>query len=133
MSFTNFHKRRFGIPASDFLRGFLCEHEVQLHHLPPNAVLQLASFVAMCEAFLGIAPNKNLFLMVFEVKTHKAHGSDGSVLAPVGGMNLQTCQGVCHSYSRLPLKTSNSGWHNHWFYIHDDATAPSPLSLALLR
>ena len=61
VSFTKFHKRGFGILLSDFLRGFLCEHGVQLHYLPPNAVLQLASFVAMCDAFLGIAPNKDLF------------------------------------------------------------------------
>ena len=45
-------------------------------------------FVVMCEAFLGIAPNKDLFWRVFEVKTQKAHGLDGSVLALVGGMNL---------------------------------------------
>jgi hypothetical protein len=80
----------------------------------------------VCEAFLGIAPNKDLFWKVFVVKTHKAHGSDGSVLALMGGMNLQTRQGVSHSYPCLPLKTSNSGWHNHWFYIRDDAAAPSP-------
>jgi hypothetical protein len=45
---------------SDFLYGFLCEHRVQLHHLPSNVVLQLASIVIMCEAFLGIAPNKDV-------------------------------------------------------------------------
>jgi hypothetical protein len=29
----------------------------------------------------------------------------------------------------------NSGWHRHWFYIWDDATAPLPLfsSVALVR
>jgi hypothetical protein len=43
----------------------------------------------MCEAFLGIVPNKDLFRRVFEVKTHKVHGSDGGVLAPMGRMNLQ--------------------------------------------
>lgn len=37
--FTNFHKRGFRMLASDFLHGFLCEHDVQLHHLPPNAIL----------------------------------------------------------------------------------------------
>ena len=52
-------------------------------------MLELAGFVIVCEAFLGIAPNKDLFRKVFEVKTHKAHGSDGNVLAPMGGMNLQ--------------------------------------------
>ena len=30
-------------------------------------------FIVVCEAFLGIAPNKDLFQRVFEVKTHKVH------------------------------------------------------------
>jgi hypothetical protein len=48
VSFTDFHKRGSGIPAFDFLHGFLHENGVQLHHLPPNAVLQLASFIVVC-------------------------------------------------------------------------------------
>jgi len=51
-------------------------------------VLQLASFVVVYEAFLGMEPNKDLFRRVFEVKTRKAYGSDGGVLAPVGRMNI---------------------------------------------
>jgi hypothetical protein len=51
-------------------------------------VLQLAGFVVVCEAFLGIEPNKDLFQRVFKVKTHKAHVSDGGVLASVGEMNI---------------------------------------------
>ena len=51
-------------------------------------VLQLAGFVVVYEAFLGIELNKDLFWPIFEVKTHKAFGSDGSVLAPMGGMNI---------------------------------------------
>ena len=88
VSFIDFHKRGFGIPTSDFLCGFLREHGVQLQHLSPNAVLQQVGFIIMCEAFLGIAPNKDLFYGVFEVKPRKVHGSDGGALAPVGGMNL---------------------------------------------
>lgn len=80
----------------------------------------------MCEAFLGIAPNKDLFWKVFEVTTRKVHGSDGSVLAFVGGMNLQMRQGFTLSYPCLSLKCSNSSWHNHWFYIRDDAATPVP-------
>ena len=45
--------------------------------------------MVVCDSFLGIAPNKDLFQRVFEVKTRKAHGLDGSVLAPMGGINLQ--------------------------------------------
>ena len=113
MSFTNFHKYGFGVPVSDFLHGFICKHGVQLQHLPPNAVSQLAGFVVVCEAFLGIAPNKDLFRRVFELKTRKVHGLDGIILAPMGGMNLQMRQGVSRSYSCLPLKILNCGWHNH--------------------
>ena len=61
MSFVDFHERGFVILASDFFHGFLCEYGVQLQHLPPNAVLQLAGFVVVHEAFLGIEPNKDLF------------------------------------------------------------------------
>jgi hypothetical protein len=55
------------------------------------------------ETFLRIAPNKDLFWGIFEAKTHKVHGSYGGLLAPMGSMNLQMCQVVSHSYSRLPL------------------------------
>ena len=51
-------------------------------------MLQLSGFVVVCEAFLGIEPNKDLLRRVFEVKTHKAHGFDGGVLTLVGGMNI---------------------------------------------
>lgn len=85
---TNFHERGFVVPALDFLHGFLGEYEVQLQHLPPNAVLYLTSFVVLYEAFLGIKPNKDLFRWVFEVKTHKARGFDGGVLASMSGMNI---------------------------------------------
>ena len=63
----------------------------------------------MCEAFLGITPNKDLFLRVFEVKTRKVHGSNGGALTPVAEMNLQMCHGVSRNYLCLPLKSSNSG------------------------
>jgi hypothetical protein len=88
VSFTNFHEHEFMIPVLDLFHGFLREYGIKLQHLPPNAVLQLAGFVVVYEAFLGIKPNKDLFRWVFEVKTRKAHGSDGGVLAPVGGMNI---------------------------------------------
>jgi hypothetical protein len=62
VSFPDFHEREFKILASDFfLCGFLCEYDVQLQRLPPNAVLQLAGFVIVCDAFLGIEPNRELF------------------------------------------------------------------------
>ena len=37
VSFIDFHEREFRILTSDFLRGFLWEHGVQMQHLPPMA------------------------------------------------------------------------------------------------
>ena len=36
-----------------------------MHHLPPNGMLELAGFMVIYEAFLGIEPNKDLFLWLF--------------------------------------------------------------------
>ena len=99
---------RFTISTLDFFHGFLREYGIQLELLSPNVVLQLACFVVVYETFLGIEPNKDLFRWVFEVKTRKAYGSNGGVLAPVGGMNIQMCYDVSHSYLCLPLRSSNS-------------------------
>ena len=109
VSFTDFHEPRFGIPMSDFLRGFLLEHGVQMHHLPPNGVLQLVGFVVVYEAFLRIEPNKELFWWLFEVKSQRVLGSAGGALAPVGGMNIQMRSRVSHFYLCLSLRSSNSG------------------------
>ncbi|KAE8789689.1 hypothetical protein D1007_36119 [Hordeum vulgare] len=48
--------RGFGLPASAFFNNFLTFFGLQPHHLVPNAILQLASFVVLCEGFLGIEP-----------------------------------------------------------------------------
>ena len=89
-------------------------------------MLHLAGFIVIYEAFLGIEPYKDLFQRVFEVKTRKAHGSDGGMLAPVGEMNIQICYGASYNYPCLSLRSFNSGWHGNWFYIHDNVAAPLP-------
>jgi hypothetical protein len=125
VSFTDFHKRGFRISVSNFLPTQCCSWKASSSCVRPS---------------WGSSPTKTYFAR-FKVKTHKAHGSNGmnlqqaSPTSLVGGMNLQTHQGVSRNSPCLPLKTSNSSWRNHWFYIHDDAAAPLPSfsSTALLR
>ncbi|KAE8792766.1 hypothetical protein D1007_32634 [Hordeum vulgare] len=52
--------RGFGLPASTFFCNFLTFFILQSHHLAPNAILQLASFIVLCEGFLGIEPRLDL-------------------------------------------------------------------------
>ncbi|KAE8805517.1 hypothetical protein D1007_18445 [Hordeum vulgare] len=53
--------RGFGIPASTFFSNWLTFFGLQPHHLAPNAILQLSSFVFLCEGFLGIEPRLDLW------------------------------------------------------------------------
>ncbi|KAE8767163.1 hypothetical protein D1007_61514 [Hordeum vulgare] len=46
--------RGFGLPTSDFFARFLTFFGLHPHHLAPNSIIQPASFVVLCEGFLGI-------------------------------------------------------------------------------
>jgi hypothetical protein len=48
------------LPVSPFFRGLLDFYSLNLTHLNPNFVLQIAVFVHLCEAFLGIIPHFGL-------------------------------------------------------------------------
>jgi hypothetical protein len=54
VSFVAFHKRSFSVPAGWFIRGVLFEYALQLQHLNPNNIQQMAAFEEMCEGYLGI-------------------------------------------------------------------------------
>jgi hypothetical protein len=57
VSFVRFHKRGFAVPASCFMRGLCYHYDVELHNFAPNAISQAATFVSVCEGFLGIPTN----------------------------------------------------------------------------
>jgi hypothetical protein len=44
------------------MRALLHYYKVELHHLTPNAVSQAAIFTAVCEGYLGMEPQWNLWL-----------------------------------------------------------------------
>ncbi|KAE8766959.1 hypothetical protein D1007_61742 [Hordeum vulgare] len=60
--------RGFGLLASEFFARFLTFLGFQPHHLAPNAILQLASFVVLCEGFLGIEPRLDIWRKLFLFK-----------------------------------------------------------------
>jgi hypothetical protein len=62
----------FALPASCFLRQFLDHFHLQPHHIGANAMMTLAAFAALCEAYLGIWPNVELFRRLIYFKTQTA-------------------------------------------------------------
>ena len=68
VTFLMFYECGLGHPAHRFLLGLLNEWKVELQHLNPNRVPHIAGFITLCEAFLGIDSEVNMF---------KPHSPDG--------------------------------------------------------
>jgi hypothetical protein len=65
VSFIRFHERGFTVPASRFLRALCYHYGVELQNFAPNAISQAATFVGVCEGFLGIPVNRDLWVHLF--------------------------------------------------------------------
>jgi hypothetical protein len=72
------------LPTCDFLCGLLDHYHIQLVHLNPNSILQIAIFVHLCEAFLGISPDFPLF------KNYLKYQPSAANWKVIGGVGLQT-------------------------------------------
>jgi hypothetical protein len=116
VSFVAFHERGFSVPAGRFIRGVLFEYGPQLQHLNPNSIQQMAVFEAMCEGYLGISAHWHLFRYFFRFACLK----EGSRAATIGCANLRMKQGQGDDYIPVSLTSSNSSWHNGWFYLRND-------------
>jgi hypothetical protein len=58
--FVLFLIRGLALPVSPFFCGLLDFYDLNLTHLNSNSILQVAIFVHLCEAFLGILPHFGL-------------------------------------------------------------------------
>jgi hypothetical protein len=116
VSFVAFHERGFSVPASQFIRGVLFEYGLQLQHLNPNNMQQMAVFEAMREGYLGISAHWHLFQYFFRFTCLK----DSSRAATIGCANLRMKQGRGDDYIPVSLTSSNSVWHKGWFYLRND-------------
>jgi hypothetical protein len=83
VSFTRFHERGFAAPASRFMRALCHHYGVELHNFAPNAISQAATFVGICEGYLGIPVNWDLWIHLFPRGAVHAAG-DGAEDPPRG-------------------------------------------------
>jgi hypothetical protein len=71
VSFVVFYEWGFGTPPHQFLHLLLWYYDLDLHHLTPSVVLHIAAFMTLCEAYLGIDPEIDLWKYFFCV--HHPH------------------------------------------------------------
>jgi hypothetical protein len=63
-----------GLHVSPFFRGLLDFYSLNLTHLNPNSVLQIAIFVHLCEAYLGVSLHFGLWKYLYHCKPGLARG-----------------------------------------------------------
>jgi hypothetical protein len=90
----------FRIHTYNFFRGLLHHFKIELVHLNPNADLQIAIFVHLCEAYLTILPNFSLFKYYFFLK-YQPSAANHQVIGRVG---IQAWMNW--DFLALPLKNS---------------------------
>jgi hypothetical protein len=60
-----FYEGGFGVPSHRFLLSLLHLYVLELHHLAPLGILQMSTFVTLCEAYIGIEPHFNQWKYFF--------------------------------------------------------------------
>jgi hypothetical protein len=109
--FYDHFPRGFALPASDFLRQFLYHFHLQPHHIGANAMMTLAAFATLCEAYLGIWPNVELFRRLIYFKTQTVD----SILVVCRAASFYARKTA--SFPGLKGKESCKKWQCSFFYV----------------
>jgi hypothetical protein len=114
VSFLAYHVRGFAMPAHKFLREILHHFDLELHALAPNSLQLIANFIAICEGYLGIDPDFELFKYLFKAAVSFR---ESRRVAPYGFCSLQLRRTRSLEYPHVTLRDSNKDWHRGWFYL----------------
>ena len=75
ISFAHFHSFGFGVLAHPLLQWLLYYYGLRLHDLTPQGILHLSVFIMLCESFLGVPAQYELWRSLFRVVRSVPGGS----------------------------------------------------------
>jgi hypothetical protein len=114
----------------------LCHHYgVELHNFAPNAISQAATFVGVCEGYLGIPVNWELRLHLFRAELFMQPTTEqrtGRVVR-AGGMSLALQTQFKDDYIPCTMTTNNVGWERGWFYMRNAEPGLPPYTGLVFR
>ena len=96
---------------------------VQLHNLPPNSLLEMSAYVALCEGFLGIRPSLLLFRFYFHVRRNSITAGVPYITGTIS-FSLRRDR----AYPKISASDSVKQWPATFFY-HRDIPPPGRLLL----
>ena len=71
--FKSFYEKDFTLPTGAFFCGLLHFYELEVTHLKPNSIAQIAIFIHLCEGYLGIAPHFKLWQVLYRLMGHPSN------------------------------------------------------------
>jgi hypothetical protein len=101
---------------------------VELHNFTSNEISQAAIFVGMCEGFLGIPANWDLWVLPFRAELHTLSTPEPQVRSAVraGGMSISLRESHTEFYIPCMMTSNNAEWERGWFYLHNDEPGLPP-------
>jgi hypothetical protein len=122
------HECGFAVPASRFMRGLCHHYGVELHNFAPNVISQAATFVGVCEGFLGIPMNWDLWVHLFRAELHTLATARTRVhrAVCVGGLSIALRDSRREFYLPCTMTSNNAEWERGWFYLRNDSTGLPP-------
>jgi hypothetical protein len=128
VSFIRFHEHGFVAPASRFLRWLCFHYGVELHNFTPNAISQVARFIGVCEGFLGIPMNWDLWVHLFRAELHTATTPEPKTRRTVraGGVTIAVREKRRELYIPCTMSSNNTEWERGWFYLRNDELGLPP-------
>jgi hypothetical protein len=128
VSSIRFHERGFAAPASRFMRALCYHYGVELHNFTPNAISQAATFVGVCEGFLGIPVNWDLWVHLFRAELHTLATSEPRIrhAARAGGLSLALRSSRREQYIPCTMASNNADWERGWFYLRNSGAGLPP-------
>jgi hypothetical protein len=135
VSFVRYHERGFAAPVSRFMRRLFYHYGVELHNFTPNAISQAATFVDVCEGFLGIPMNWDLWVHLFRAELHTLVTPEPRVRLAVraGGVSISLRESRRELYMPCTMTSNNAEWERGWFYFRNDEPGLPPYTGKVLK
>jgi hypothetical protein len=105
-----------------FMRGLCYHYGVELHKFSPNAISQADTFVGVCQGFLGIPVNWDLWIHLFRAELHTVATNEMRVRRAVraGGLTFAVRDLHRELYPPCTMTSNNTEWERVWFYLHNE-------------
>jgi hypothetical protein len=117
------------------MRALCHRYGVESHNFAPNAISQAATFVGVCEGYLGIPVNWDLWVHLFRAELFTQPTTEQRTRHAVraGGMSLAMRTQYKDDYIPCTMTTNNAGWERGWFYLRNAKPGLPPYTGLVLR